>query len=678
MASTNLLKTHPVSTDGLDLPIADGAAFNPMATWDALSPQSTVVAPAAAPVWVPLAAPGSEATLAAAPTAPTAHGPAAVAGEILVKFAAGSSEAARADALHQVGGHAAEILSTDDGVVMRVSLGAGHAADQAINALSHLAGVDYAEQNWVVSGAAISNDALVGNEWGMQGDATAPANPYGSQSEEAWAAGATGSMKVVVGDIDSGIDYTHQDLYLNVWLNQGEIPLAFKGNLTDADGDGLITFRDLNSTSNAAYVSDLNGNGYIDGGDLLKDSRWVDGQDQDGNGYMDDLVGWNFVNNTNNPFDDNGHGTHTAGTIGAVGGNGVGVAGVDWNVQILALKFLDSTGSGTVANAAKALSYYTAEAKLMAGEQFVATNNSWAGGGVSSTMQTAINTAAKAGELFVAAAGNAAVNTDTTANYPSNYSTVTAVGYEAVISVAAIDSTGKLASFSNYGANTVDLGAPGVSILSTLPGNSYGYASGTSMATPHVTGAIALYASTHPNASAADIREALLASDISTPALVGKTVTGGRLDDGTMIQYGTLDGSTGSDSIAGTAGMDIISGVPLVGSSLGAGTVDKMVGGAGNDVFVLGDVRGTFYNDGSSRSAGTGDYGLIQDFASGDHIQLSAKAGLYFLSATTQGGVTGTGIYLDTNASKAFDSTDELVGLVANTSGLLSSDFIYA
>jgi subtilisin family serine protease len=261
----------------------------------------------------------------------------------------------------------------------------------------------------------------------------------------------------------------------------------------------------------------------------------VDGIDNDGNGYVDDRNGWDFAGNNNTVYDgtSDDHGTHCAGTIGARGGNGVGVAGVVWNVTLISGKFLGSSG-GTTANAIRAVDYFT-DLKTRHGLNIVATSNSWGGGGFSQGLSDAIARADAAGILFIAAAGNGGTdqigdNNDSVPNYPSNYTSAN------VIAVGSITSTGARSSFSNYGATTVDLFAPGSGIWSTIPGrrnaSSYGSYSGTSMATPHVSGAAALYKSLNPSATAAQIKAALLNSAVPTSSLTGRCVTGGRLNVG--------------------------------------------------------------------------------------------------------------------------------------------------
>lgn len=491
--------------------------------------------------------------------------------------------------------------------------------------------------------AVASNDPgyTGGTLWGMLGDTGPIRNAYGSQANEAWADGDTGSMTSVVGVIDTGIDYTHPDLYLNIWLNQREIPTTFRARLNDIDTDGLITFRDLNGAANASYVLDYNRNGRIDAGDLLSDARWENRADEDGNGYTDDLIGWDFVNNDNDPYDDNGHGTHVGGTIGGIGGNGVGVAGVNWNIQMVALKFLSATGSGATTGAINAVNYFTDAAIRATGvEDFIATNNSWGGGGYSAQLNEAIGRAAQKDILFIAAAGNSARNNDVQATYPANYTTTAIAGYEAVVSVASLTNTGGLSSFSNYGATMVDIAAPGSSVYSTLPGGRYGTYSGTSMATPHVTGAAALYAAEHPNASAAEIRAALLSSAAATPSLGGLVATGGRLDIGALMDTSpTLP--TPMDVIAGNAATT----ASLTASASQASSIDF---GGDQDWFRVTLSAGWRYSFAMDAAAGssldsylrllsaTGQQLAFNDDAAGMNSRLSFAAttnGTYYLSA---------------------------------------------
>ncbi|BBE19559.1 serine protease, subtilase family [Aquipluma nitroreducens] len=407
--------------------------------------------------------------------------------EILVKFKEGTEVSKKEAVFAKLNGKLKEKILTkmmekqnDKNGIDLVTI-SGNVAD-AISKAKDLPEVEYAEPNYIYQHFSTSNDTYYtnGSLWGMYGDATSPANQFGSQAGEVWATGHTGSGAVYVGIIDEGYMYTHEDLAANVGTNPGEIA-----------GNGV---------------------------------------DDDNNGYIDDVYGWDFDGNNNSVFDGTGddHGTHVAGTIGGVGGNKIGVAGICWNVKLLDAKFLGKRG-GTTANAIKAVDYFTGLKEN--GLNIVATNNSWGGGGFSQGLKDAIDRANAAGILFIAAAGNDGTNNDVTDSYPSNYDSPN------VIAVAAITSTGALASFSQYGATTVDIGAPGYGIWSTVPKSSKGkiisgYASysGTSMATPHVTGAAALYASTYPGATAAQIKTAILSSAVPTASLSGKCVTGGRLN----------------------------------------------------------------------------------------------------------------------------------------------------
>jgi len=326
------------------------------------------------------------------------------------------------------------------------------------------------EPDFVIAPAALPNEPSFGSLWGLhntgQSGGLADAD---IDAPEAWQT-TTGSRGVVIAVIDTGVDYTHRDLAANAWRNPGEIA-----------GDGI---------------------------------------DNDGNGFVDDVFGWDFANRDADPMDDNGHGTHVAGTIGAVGGNGTGVVGVNWQVSIMALKFLSGSGSGSTSGAIGAINYAT-RMKRDFGVNVVATNNSWGGGGFSTSLRDAIAAGGRAGILFVAAAGNDGTNNDVTPHYPSNYTD------DAVISVAATDRSNRLASFSNFGVASVDVAAPGASITSTLPGNRYGSYSGTSMATPHVAGIVGLMAAANPAATAAEIRTAILSTTTPVAALAGRMTTGG-------------------------------------------------------------------------------------------------------------------------------------------------------
>lgn len=418
----------------------------------------------------------------------------AVQNEVLVKFKAGTSQSKKDEVLSNLNAQVSEKILTKamERAGEREAIHLLKVPFAALDAIAKAKGfgeVEYAEPNYIYTHNAVSNDTYFSSLWGMQSSTSTPTNNFGSQAAAAWAANRTDASNVYIGIIDEGYMYTHEDLAANAGTNPGEIA----GN----------------------------------------------GTDDDTNGYVDDVYGWDFAGNNNTVFDGVGddHGTHVAGTIGGVGGNGTGVAGVCWKVKLLNAKFLGSTG-GTTANAIKAIDYFT-DLKTRHGINLVATNNSWGGGGFSQGLQDAIERANGAGILFIAAAGNNGSNNDGTANYPSNYPNAN------VIAVASITSTGALSSFSNYGATQVDLGAPGSGIWSTVPKSSgvgkkativSGYASynGTSMATPHVAGAAALYASSRPGSSAATIKAAILSTTTATPSLSGKSVSNGRLNVSTF------------------------------------------------------------------------------------------------------------------------------------------------
>ena len=403
--------------------------------------------------------------------------------------------------------------------IYSIDLAPGTSMTSAVASLRRTAGVAGAEPDYRVSVARTPNDPQYGQLYGLE-KISAPG---------AWNT-QTGTGQTVVSVVDTGIDYTHPDLYQNIWLNQNEIPVAVRNRLVDVDGDALITFRDLNNAVNRGTdkVTDLNGNGYIDGGDLLKPTTqggWADGSDQGGNGYTDDLIGWDFANNDNDPYDDDGHGTHVSGTIGAVGNNGTGLAGVAWTARIMAVKFLNGTGSGYVSDAVRALDY-----SIQNGARI--SNNSWGGGGLSQALTAAIGRARTAGHIVVAAAGNAGQNGDFAPSYPAYYASQS----DNVVSVSAVDQSDNPAYFSNYGTASVTLGAPGVNIFSTLPGGQYGNLSGTSMAAPHVAGALALLWDQSPNLSYQDAITKLKQSVDVRPQLAGKTATGGRLNLNKLIE----------------------------------------------------------------------------------------------------------------------------------------------
>lgn len=360
----------------------------------------------------------------------------------------------------------------------------GLTVEEAIEVYRNDPRVEYIEPNYIVQNLInIPNDPNFNQLWGLNNTGqTGGKVDADIDAPEIW--DVTTGGNAIVGVIDSGVDYTHPDLNNNIWINPGE------------SGSGKET----------------------------------NGIDDDGNGYIDDFRGWDFVNNDNNPIDDHFHGTHVAGTIGAEGYNGIGVVGVNWDVQIMPLKFLAGNGMGSTFNAIRAVEYATLKGADL-------TNNSWGGGGFSQGLFNAI----AAGPLFVASAGNSGLNTDNNPHSPSSYN------LNNIISVAATDHNDKRGSFSNFGVTSVDLGAPGVNILSTFPtyttpamsakGFSTNYESidGTSMAAPHVAGVAASIVAGRRAIGKSDLtdiqlRQFILDNVDPINALNGITVTGGRLN----------------------------------------------------------------------------------------------------------------------------------------------------
>jgi len=266
----------------------------------------------------------------------------------------------------------------------------------------------------------------------------------------------------------------------------------------------------------------------------------VNGRDDDGNGYVDDVNGWDFTHDDASIHDGtvDDHGTHVAGTIGARGGNGTGVAGVNWRVTLIPAKFMGAAG-GYISDAVRAIDYIT-DLKMRHGLDIVATNNRWSGGGLSEALSDAIDRAGDAGILFVAAAGNDGVDIDASPRYPAAYICTNGGtrGWDCLIAVGNIKPDGDRRSDSNWGAGSVDLGAPGTDIISTHPDGADGYASysGTSMAAAHVTGAAALCASLNPSLSARQVRKLILSSGAPTSSMAGRTVSGARLDIGALVE----------------------------------------------------------------------------------------------------------------------------------------------
>ncbi len=439
-------------------------------------------------------------SLSAAINSPDA--PEFVDGQVLVRFSNGINSQAAQTALAQVGAEPIKAIPQLD--LYQAKLPAELSVQEAINEFTNMPNVLYAEPNYIYTIEAVPNDARFNELWGMQNlGQSGGLSGADIRAVAAWDI-STGSESVLVGVIDTGIDYTHEDLAMNIYTNPGEDAW---GNPNDP------------STGN--------------------------GVDDDNNGYVDDWKGWNFISNTNNPYDDHLHGTHCAGTIGAMGNNSIGVVGVNWQVKMMPLKFLNSRGSGDTADAIDAIIY----ASDMGVDIL---SNSWGGGGFSQATEDAIQYANDRNVLFVAAAGNDGTNNDTIPHYPSNYDVPN------VVAVAATDHSDSRALWgiggggddcgficssataatpgSNYGPTTVDIAAPGKNILSTVPGDGYSELSGTSMATPHIAGVAALLLSVNPDLTVAEQINALYSTVDPLDSFTNLIATQGRVNAQAAVQ----------------------------------------------------------------------------------------------------------------------------------------------
>jgi subtilisin family serine protease len=445
--------------------IASGRPHRARTAVRALVPAVMLVG-ALAPAPASTAAPGKARSAAPAPSSYVAR-------QLLVRFDAGVGPSAAARLTEALGARTVKVFPFVPGLQL-VELPAGASVPGAASAFGALSQVRYAQPNWVshidVDGPAHTdktpNDPQYGSQWDWP-KINAPA---------AWDL-TTGRKKVVVGDIDTGLDYTHVDLRKNAWRNTAEC----KGKA---------------------------------------------GKDDDGNGYVDDCHGIDTINGDSNPMDDNNHGTHTAGTIGAVGNNGVGVTGLNWRVRVLPCKSHDSSGNGSIASIIECYQYMVTE--KAAGYDIISTNNSYGGCpeacGFDQATMDGIAAMGDAGILFAVAAANNASDNDLTPVYPANYFLPN------VIPVAATTSTDALASFSDFGARTVLVGAPGQSVLSTIRNNGYASFSGTSMATPHVAALAGLIHAFDPSLDIYQIRNLIVASGDDVSSLGAKTVSGKRID----------------------------------------------------------------------------------------------------------------------------------------------------
>jgi len=397
-----------------------------------------------------------------------------VPGELLVKFSRLAPAKSSRLAVEQMGGEVTREFPSLGW--QKVKLPAGESVIAAIARYQALSGVEGVQPNYIYQTLATSNDPRLNDLYGLNK----------IQAPVAWDK-TTGNANVIVAVIDTGILYTHEDLAANMWRNPGETGL-------DAGGQ----------------------------------TRSSNGIDDDRNGYVDDVFGVDTINDDSDPVDDAGHGTHVAGTIGAVGNNGKGVVGVNWNVRVMTIKTHDQAGNGSSSSVVEGFQYATLMRKR--GVNVRVTNNSWGGApeapAYDQALKDAIDAAGKAGILNVCAAGNSVNDNDADPFYPASYNS------PSIISVAASDRNDNPASFTSYGHTSVDLAAPGVGIVSTYGAGPTEYRTfnGTSMASPHVAGAAALLCAYRGALSRAELKTTIMNMVDPLAQWWGLTVTEGRLN----------------------------------------------------------------------------------------------------------------------------------------------------
>jgi thermitase len=400
--------------------------------------------------------------------------------EVLVRFRPGTTREAIDRTVAQFHDQVEDRIESVDGLDV-IEDEDGKTSADVVAQYRALAEVEYAEANSEITldhedagGKHVhANDEMFFRQWGLANNG-ANGGKAGADIRAMWAWAVTkGSDQIVVAVIDSGVDYTHPDLVRNIWTRPEIIKAYHDDDLTSAEG-------------------------------------------------IDDVHGLNLVDDDGDPMDTNGHGTHCAGIIGAEGGNGFGIAGVNWNVKIMPLRFMDGDGAGTTRDAIEAINYVIDRKR--AGVNVRVISASWGSTARSRALEDVIRKAYDEGILFVAAAGNASTDNDQTPHYPSSYN----LGN--MVSVAALNRNDQLASFSNYGARSVNVAAPGEEILSTWLEHGFSEKKGTSMATPFVAGVAALILSQNPKMSVDDLRAKLLKSVDPIDSLKGKVSSGGRIN----------------------------------------------------------------------------------------------------------------------------------------------------